>query len=181
MSKDVEIILDLYAGSGAFSEYYAEAGYDVRRVELPQDVRLYIPPKRVRGIISCPPCTDLAGSGARWWAAKGEKALINALSMVDATFRMVWLCSPAWWVLENPVGRLSRFIGKPRMYFNPCDYGDPYTKKTCLWGDFVPPKKCPVEPEKKSRIHYMPPSPDRGRLRSITPPGFAKAFFEANR
>jgi len=65
--------------------------------------------------------------------------------------------------------------------FNPCDYGDPYTKKTYLWGNFnMPPKVKRVEPTKGSKMHLLPPSLDRAMLRSITPPGFARAFFEAN-
>lgn len=177
-----KIILDLYGGTGAWSKPYADAGYDVRVITLPfHDVRLHQPQGNVHGILAAPPCTALAGSGARWWAGKGEEALIDALSMVDAVLRIVWIYKPVWWVLENPVGRLVRYIGKPRMYFDPCDYGDAYTKKTCLWGEFTPPGKNPVKPEKKSRIHYMPPSPERNKLRSITPLGFLQAFFEANR
>ena len=34
------VILDLCAGSGAWSQPYVEAGYDVRRYDLPTDVRL---------------------------------------------------------------------------------------------------------------------------------------------
>jgi hypothetical protein len=78
-------------------------------------------------------------------------------------------------------GRLRNFIGPPVMYFNPCDYGDPWTKKTCLWGNFNKPKKNPVKPVEGSKIHLMSPSKDRTMLRSITPPGFAKAFYEANK
>ena len=88
---------------------------------------------------------------------------------------------PAFWALENPVGRLAHYLGKPKMYFNPCDYGDPYTKKTCLWGKFNIPIKDRVEPVKGSKMHLIAPGKDRVMLRSITPPGFAKAFFEANR
>jgi hypothetical protein len=29
-------------------------------------------------------------------------------------------------------------------------------------------------------MHLLPPSLDRARLRSVTPQGFAQAFFEAN-
>ena len=79
------------------------------------------------------------------------------------------------------VGRLVRLLGKPKMYFNPCDYGDPYTKKTCLWGKFNIPEKKPIKPNGKNPIHNMPPSPERSKLRSITPSGFAEAFYEANK
>ena len=174
------IILDLCGGTGAWSEPYAEAGYDVRNITLPQDIRISCPVS-CYGILAAPPCTHLSGSGARWWANKGHQALLDALSLVDACLRFVAICRPKFWVLENPVGRLIHYIGKPRMYFNPCDYGDPYTKKTCLWGDFNEPKKSPVEPEKQNRIWNASPSGHRGRIRAITPPAFAKAFFEANR
>ena len=87
---------------------------------------------------------------------------------------------PQWWALENPVGRLGHYLGKPVIYFDPCDYGDPYTKKTCLWGNFNVPIKAPVEPTEGGKMWRIPPSKDRPKLRSITPSGFAKAFFEAN-
>lgn len=87
-----------------------------------------------------------------------------------------------WAALENPVGRLSQYLGKPDMTFQPNVFDDPYTKRTCLWGDFNPdlPKK-EVKPDEGSRMLNLPPSPDRAKLRSKTPEGFAKAFCEANK
>lgn len=174
-------ILDLCGGTEAWSDPYRNAGYKVVVVTLPDDVRLFkLPDYPVHGILAAPPCTHLSGSGARWWKEKGESALIESLSIVDACLRLILFCKPKWWVLENPVGRLVHYLGKPKLYFQPYEYGDPYTKKTCLWGDFTIPIKKVVEPTEGGKIHRMPPSPDRGALRSITPPGFAKAFFEAN-
>ncbi|KKM05101.1 hypothetical protein LCGC14_1757540 [marine sediment metagenome] len=140
-----------------------------------------MPPKNVYGILAAPPCTHLAGSGARWWGQKGEEALLEALALIDACMRIILISNPTFWALENPVGRLVHYLGKPKMYFNPCDYGDPWTKKTALWGEFNVPEKNSVLPLEGSKIHRYPPSKDRGKLRSITPPGFAKAFFEANK
>jgi hypothetical protein len=179
-----KIIIDLCGGTGAWSRPYAEAGYDVRVITLPEhDVRLYTPPENVYGILAAPPCTEFAGSGARWWKQKGEAVLLEGLSVVDACLRIITVCQPAFWALENPVGRLTRYIGKPTMYFHPCDFGDPYTKKTCLWGRFNPPTKKPVEPTEGSKLWrmYGGKSERTKRMRSITPPGFTKAFFEANR
>ena len=176
-----QIILDLCGGTGAWSQPYVDAGYDVRLITMPEsDVRLYEPPAMVYGVLAAPPCTHLSGSGARWWRAKGEIALLEALSVVDACLRIIMAAKPQWWCLENPVGRLVHYIGKPAMYFNPCEYGDPYTKKTCLWGNFTFPIRNPVEPSEGSKIHLMEPRRNRPELRSITPPGFAQAFFEAN-
>ena len=42
-------------------------------------------------------------------------------------------------------------------------------------------EKKPIEPTQGSKMHLLPPSPDRAALRSVTPAGFAKAFFEANK
>lgn len=178
MSK---IILDLCGGTGAWSKPYADAGYDVRLVTLPRhDVRLYMPPENVHGVLAAPPCTHLAVSGARWWKGKGETALLEALATVDACVRVVVATNPEWWALENPVGRLRHFLGRPTLIFDPCDYGDPWTKRTLLWGEFAYPQVSRVEPTEGSKIHLYPPSEDRAKLRSITPPGFARAFFEAN-
>ena len=109
-----------------------------------------------------------------------------------------------FWALENPYyGLLKNFIGKPCYVFNPYDFGDGYQKKTALWGNFNEPKKCPVEltPQMKklaktnSYLHKkkfdyllndeIHPEKldvlDRQARRAITPAGFAKAFYEANK
>lgn len=177
------LILDLCGGTGSWSQPYREAGYCVEVVDLRDghDVRLL---RRMRagvhGILAAPDCTDLAGSGARWWAEKGDGALVRALSLVDACVRIAWVQQPVWWALENPVGRLSWFLGPPQMAFDPADYGDPYTKRTLLWGRFAAPRMRPVPATEGSKMHRLPPSPERKALRSVTPPGFARAFFEAN-
>ncbi len=181
MNED-KIILDLCGGTGAWSKPYKDADYDVRLITLPEyDVRFYKPPKRVYGILAAPPCTNFAVSGARWWKEKDKDGLFEPLQIVDACLRIIKRCKPKFWCLENPVGRLPRYIGKPVMYFNPCDYGDPWTKKTCLWGIFNSPVKNIVSCTGKNPIHYMSPSSKRSELRSITPSGFARAFYEANK
>jgi len=131
-------ILSLCDLTGEWPRPYREAGYEVIALDLQrgEDVRLLevesLPP--VHGILAAPPCTHFAVSGARWWAEKGEAALLEGLAVVDACLRIVVALRPQWWCLENPVGRLRRYLGEPRMTFNPCDYGDPYTKRTLLWG-----------------------------------------------
>ncbi|KKL06601.1 hypothetical protein LCGC14_2594400 [marine sediment metagenome] len=177
------VILDLCSGSGSWSEPYKKHGYDVRQIDILDGIDIRLMEKldcTIHGILAAPPCTALAVSGARWWAKKGNMALLESLSIVDACIRAVNIYCPKWWALENPIGRLSRYLGPPVMKFQPWEYGDPWTKRTCLWGHFITPTKSPVFPIEGGKIHRMPPSPERSRLRSITPPGFAKAFFEAN-
>jgi len=180
--EDRVTILDLCGGTGSWSRPYADAGYNVEVIDLSRahDVRLLEAGKlpEVRGVLAAPPCTVFASSGARWKRSVGE--MKEALAIVDACLRVVFAVRPKWWALENPVGKLTRYLGKPKMYFNPCDYGDPYTKKTGIWGEFTPPQPTPVAPVEKSPIHHASPGLERAMTRSITPSGFARAFFEAN-
>ena len=185
------LILDLCGGTGSWSKPYRDSGkYEVLIVDpqewLPDDpgtgdVRLFeYSKRRPHGILAGPPCTHFSGSGARWWAAKGEGALLSARAIADACVRIATLHKPKWWVLENPVGRLRRYYGPPAYTFNPCDHGDPYTKRTLLWGHFNKPTRNWVEPTEGSKMWKLPPGPERALLRSATPPGFSHAFFEAN-
>jgi hypothetical protein len=173
------VILDLCSGSGEWSRPYREAGYQVVTIDLPTDVRLLPFPGPVHGILAAPPCNRFALSGNRW--PKTEDDYREALSVVDACLRLVAVCRPAWWALENPVGTLCRWLGPPALRFDPCEHGDPYTKRTCLWGSFTAPGRQPVEAALGSHMHGMPDSNGRAARRAITPPGFARAFFEANR
>jgi hypothetical protein len=176
-------ILSLCDFTGNWSRPYLDAGYDVRQIDLRygDDVRLFEAlPYPVRGVLAAPPCTEFAGSGARWWESKGQGPLLDGLALIDACCRIILIHRPQWWVIENPVGRLNHWLGEPSYIFNPCDYGDPYTKKTCLWGHFKMPFKARVAASEGSKMHLMPPSEDRADRRSETPMGFATAFFEAN-
>jgi hypothetical protein len=177
-------ILSLCDFTGEWSRPYKESDYYVIQVdlELGQDVRLMnFIDGEVHGILAAPPCTVFANSGARW--LRSEADMLEGLSVVDACLRMVAVYAPKWWVIENPIGKLNHYIGKPKMYFNPCDYGDPYTKRTALWGNFntdLPRNE--VEPTEGSKMHtqYGGKSARTKAMRSITPAGFARAFFEAN-
>lgn len=174
------VVLDLCGGTGSWSKPYVEAGYDVRVVDLPCDVRLMVLPKEVvHGILAAPPCTVFASSGARW--PRSDEDMRQGLSVVDACLRLIVAAQPVWWALENPVGKLVRYLGRPVMYFNPNDYGDAWTKKTCLWGRFTVPQKTPVAASEFWGWRSLGGKSDRTkRLRSTTPPGFARAFMAAN-
>ena len=197
MSK---LILDLCAGSGAWSEPYVKAGYEVVRVDLPEDVRLLregIP--RAHGILAAPPCTVFSYARNRYMPSDDE--LRCALSVVDACLRQVLIHKPAWWALENPGGRIASLV--PRLkaygpwYFDPHQCGgwlnppgDHYHKKTGIWGTFNKPQIKDVEPvvftnSKGQKGSWMwaclGGKSDRTKeLRSATPMGFAKAFKAAN-
>lgn len=158
----------------------------------------------VAGILAAPPCTDFSVSGAQYWPRKDadgttDKALavLDACRLIVAKLRYWEDFKGAWWALENPVGRIPKLrpntLGKPLFYFNPCDYAgyspepeaDRYTKKTGIWGDCRQPETKPLEPirvcPQGSWIQKLGGKSERTKeLRSMTPRGFAKAFFLAN-
>lgn len=180
------LILDLCAGSGSWSQPYLEAGYRVLRVTLPEsDVRTFIPPAApVWGILAAPPCDQfsLARNGQR-----SARDFERGMDCVNACIRIVAQCAPRWWALENPMGHLSKWLGTPRDMFDPCDFGDPWTKRTALWGDFVTPTRGPyVQPLGGGPICTVCTAPrkttwcNNRHHRAVTPAGFARAFFEAN-
>ena len=194
-----KIILDLCGGTGAWSKPYAEKGYDVRNITLPDyNVRTYEPPENVYGILAAPPCPMFSFCRTN---AKKPRNLREGMEIVIACLKIIWECQYGlsrdtakksnlkFWVLENPHGMLSWFLGHPVTSFNPYDFGDNYKKRTCLWGYFNIPVKqlvfCEEPPKfdglKTREVHgEFYGKFDRQTRRAITPSGFAKAFFEAN-
>jgi len=151
-------------------------------VRVGADMMHWLPPRgEIAFAAFFPPCTDVAVSGARWFRDKGLGKLIGALTLFKRSVDLAELIG-APYMLENPVSTVSSYWRKPDHSFDPCDYGDPYTKKTCLWtgNGFTMPPKARVEPTDGSKMHLMPPSEERANLRSATPMGFARAVFEAN-
>jgi len=169
------IILDLCAGSGSWSEPYKRAGYDVRRVTLPEyDVRMYMPPERgVWGVVAAPPCTEF--SLARNAEPKRPRDFVGGLEVVSACLRIIVTTSPRWWALENPIGMLAHWLGSPADAFEPFEFGDPWTKATALWGSFARAERGPFVKAKASAA-----ARSSAAARAVTPPGFARAFFNAN-
>ena len=186
MNNKNKIVLDLCGGTGSWSRPYKEHGYDVRVVTIPElDVRLCNPTEEIYGILAAPPCTvfSLAGN----WVKRSKEEMLEAMSVVDACLRIIHKCKPYFWALENPVGKLKNWIGEPVMRFDPWMYGDGTFKKTALWGNFNKPIQTVFQ--KPERINYSKTligrlggkSARTKELRSITPKGFADAFFKANK
>ncbi len=191
-----KIILDLCGGTGSWSKPYKDAGYDVRNITLPEyDIRLYEPPKNVYGILTAPPCTMFSMVRT---TPKKPRSFEEGMEVVIACLNIIWMCryknKLAFWCLENPRGYLRQFLGNPVFTFDPSEYGDRYNKKTDLWGYFKEPKKAnkykkhgSIAMDNKffSEIpndYVIPKGVRKDKVaRAITPRGFAKAFFEANR
>jgi hypothetical protein len=201
-SDNDKVILSLFDYTGAWCKPYREAGgYRVIQMDIKHGIdilkvdadylykKYYVTPEQVHGILAAPPCTDFSVSGAQYWPAKDKDGRTAAsMALVQKVLDLVDMCQPEWWVLENPVGRLPKLfpsLGKP-WYFQPHWYGDAYTKKTGLWGKFnndLP--RNDVEPIKACKqgswLQKLGGKSEKTKmLRSMTPQGFANAFFKAN-
>jgi len=174
-----KIILDLCGGTGAWSKPYADAGYDVRLIDLPDDVRMLEFDQKINvyGVLAAPPCTVFSYARQRY-GMPYEWELVCAMSIVDACLRAVVIYSPEWWALENPRNKVRRYLGPPRITFKQWWFGDGQEKPTCLWGDFNYPKLNIGKRTKPPTFKTKRQNADKKD--AITPIGFAKAFFEAN-
>jgi hypothetical protein len=125
-------------------------------------------------LVSHPPCTHLAVSGARWFKdklAEQEEALEFVRRLLDAPIPRI--------ALENPVSIISSRIRKPDQTIQPWQFGHGETKATCLWLKNLPPlKPTKVVEGREARVHRMPPGPDRWKERSRTFEGIAMAMAD---
>jgi len=186
-----KIILDLCGGTGSWSRPYTERPdeYEVHNITLPDyDVREYMPPDNVYGILAAPPCTEF--SRAKHFHGKGkyQHNFLQGLEGVSACMRIILTANPKFWALENPIGYLVNWLKKPQYIFDAWEFGHDYQKRTALWGEFNLPEKSVLDkPDgiiKFSRLKSRDISPeyfgilDRQTRRAITPAGFAEAFLK---
>lgn len=127
--------------------------------------------------IAHPPCTDLAVSGARHFAAKRadgrQAAAIDFFMLFANETRIPRVC------IENPVCIMSSVWRKPDQIVQPWQFGHGETKATCLWLRGLPAlRPTNVVSGRQARVHRMPPSPTRWKERSRTYSGIAAAMAE---
>ena len=127
-------------------------------------------------MIAHPPCTHLAVSGARHFAEKradGRQQDGIDFFMALANAVIPKIC------IENPVCIMSTIWRKPDQIIQPWQYGHGETKSTCLWLKGLPLlQPTDVVEGRADRIHKMPPSADRWKLRSQTYQGIADAMAQ---
>ena len=134
-------------------------------------------------MVAHPPCTYLANSGARWLYAGGELQA-DRLAQLQAGalfFQRLWMHDIPHIAMENPImlNRAKEFIGvgRPTQTIQPWQFGHGETKATCLWlknlPELVPTN---VVEGREQRIHQLPPTADRWKLRSTTFQGIADAM-----
>ena len=163
---------DIEPCSGGHPEWHLQCDA-LEMLKLPWDM-----------IIAHPPCTHLSSSGARWFPEK--RADGRQQQGIDFFMSFTRADCPHI-AVENPVGIMSTQYRKPDQIIQPWMFGHPEKKATCLWLKGLPK----LEPtndvsaymrtlpkSRQERLHYLPPGPDRARIRSRTFPGIAKAMAE---
>lgn len=174
-----------YEGGGSIHFMYGDArSWKPRDFDKDFFKRYYI------AFVACfPVCTDVSGSGSQDWGhgkyepLKCLPKLMDALVLFNHCEQIAdWSGAP--YCIENPVGAIPSHHRKWDYIFHPWNYGDLWTKYTCLWvgnGFVMPPEKYITKPEgTKQKIWLAPPGLDRQDQRSETPESFAKAVFESN-
>jgi hypothetical protein len=125
-------------------------------------------------MIAHPPCTHLAVSGARWFHLKLQEQA-DALDFV----RLLMGSPIPRIAVENPVSIISSRIRKPDQIIQPWQFGHGETKATCLWLKGLPKlKPTNIVDGREARIHRLPPSQDRWKIRSTTYSGIAAAMAD---
>ncbi len=139
-------------------------------------------------MIAHPECTYLTNSGVCWlhkdpyrWA-KLDAAAEFFNKMLNANIPKI--------AVENPIQHKYAFerIGvKPTQIIQPWMFGHPERKATCLWLKGLPPlvptnnvkeEMLKLPKNQQQRLHYLPPSADRWKIRSKTFQGIADAMAE---
>lgn len=124
-------------------------------------------------VITFPPCTDLAVSGARWFEEKRKSG--EQKKSID--FFMQFANYSGLIAIENPIGIMSSIYRKPDQIIQPWQFGHGETKATCLWLKGLPKlKPTNIVEGREQRIWKMSPGPERAKLRSKTFPGIARAM-----
>lgn len=127
-------------------------------------------------MIAHPPCTDLSVSGARHFEAKR----LDGRQQAGASFFLMLAKADIPRIaIENPVCIMSSLWRKPDQIIQPWMFGHGETKATCLWLKGLRPLvPTDLVEGREQRIHRLPPSADRWKIRSATFPGIAKAFAD---
>ncbi|WP_304189116.1 hypothetical protein [Lentibacter algarum] len=140
-------------------------------------------------IIAHPPCTALTVAGNSTYG-EGQPKYAERLEAVKWTVDL-WEAMKAVAprvCMENPVGVLRRLGGLHAPQFvQPYQFGHMEQKKTGLFLHGLPnleetnnvyDEMMKLPKNQRERLHYLPPSPDRWKLRSTTYQGIANAMAD---
>lgn len=143
----------------------------------------------IKMLIGHAPCTYLTNASVGWlWDEKPstdtcKRGFDRYKAMIEGAnfFNDLRDLPIKYKALENPIPhKYSRaIIGKYDMLTQPYHHGHNESKATCFWLDNLPPLfKTKVVKNEGSKLHKLPPSKDRWKLRSKTFDGIAEAMFQ---
>jgi hypothetical protein len=139
-------------------------------------------------LIGHPPCTYLCNSGVSWLHKIPERW--DQMREGAEFFKALWDSDIPKIAIENPIMHkyAKEIIGSNQtQLIQPYQFGHPESKATCLWLKGLDPlvetdnvkevwKSLPKK--EAQRLHMLPPSADRWKLRSETYQGTADAMAE---
>ena len=129
--------------------------------------------------IAFPPCTHLSQAGARSWPAKAAAGQILDAAAFALDVAEIVAAAPIW-LIENPLGLMSRLLGPPSLVVHPWMYAEAPNenrcKRTCLWLHHWPPP-LQIWSDASHPIRFMDWAPMHSQvIRSQSWPGMAAAF-----
>jgi hypothetical protein len=136
-------------------------------------------------MVAHPPCTYLTVSANKWYKDQPERksGVLVGQARRDARedaiffFMLLMTCNINKIAIENPIGVLSSKYRKPDQVIQPWQFGHGETKATCLWLKNLPKlESTNVVDGREQRLHLLPPSIDRAKIRSKTYQGIADAM-----
>lgn len=147
----------------------------------------YIGSKRWDLMIAHPPCTRITNSGVRWLHSPPKGRTLDDMwgELRDAVrlFNTLAAAPIAHIAIENPIPhKHARALMSDPNYsqvIQPWMFGHGETKATCLWLKNLPLLvPTDIVEGREGRIHKLPPTPDRWKLRSATYAGIAAAMAD---
>ena len=140
-------------------------------------------------MIAHPPCTYMANSGVTW--LHRDPTRWGKLDDAAEFFRFLWSVPIKAICIENPImhKHAKERIGGLRQsqVIQPWMFGHLESKATCLWLKGLTPlaptsdlkaETMALPNAQRQRMHWLPPSADRWKLRSMTYPGIADAMAD---
>lgn len=139
-------------------------------------------------LIAHPPCTYLSNSGVSWLYKNFDRWSDMARGAVF--FKKILSAKVKKIAVENPIPHkyaLQIIDQKYDQIVQPYHFGHTESKATCLWLKNLPPlvhtnnvreAMAGMPKNQTQRLHYLPPSPERAKLRSTTFQGIAAAMAE---
>jgi hypothetical protein len=132
-----------------------------------------------------PDCTFLTVSANKWYKDQPKRksgALVGAerreaREKAIEFFMKLYNCKIPKVAIENPIGVMSSRFRKPDQVLQPWMFGHGETKATCLWLKNLPKlEPTNIVDGRYQRMHLLPKTKDRAKLRSKTYLGIANAL-----